>query len=162
MPSSVRHGKQEIKQFVQAQTDIRTIVDVGVGSGTYRYLLGKNYYWIGIEIFQPYILKFGLQDVYQQIIVGDISEVELPQADCIIFGDVLEHLPKSKALEVLRSALVKYKHVVVSIPIGHYPGQIHYGNENEAHISEWEIKDIQQLTAWKEEYFIKQIGIFCK
>ena len=162
MPSSVKHGKAEIKRFIHNMVDIRTIIDVGAGSATYPKLLGGWYNWIGVEIFEPYVEKFELNKYYNKIILGDISEIELPGADCIIFGDVLEHLPKNKALQVLRSALVKYKHVVVSIPIGHYPGQIHYGNENEAHISEWEIKDIQQLTAWKEEYFIKQIGIFCK
>lgn len=162
MPGSVRHGKEEIKKFVQAQADIKSIVDVGAGSGTYRKLLGMNYHWTAIEIFEPYIEKFKLSYLYDDILIGDISSIVMPKADCVIFGDILEHLIKDQAIDVIRKALFHYKHVIISIPIGHYPAEIHYGNTHEAHISEWGVEDIKSLAAWEETYLIKQIGIFCK
>ena len=68
MPSSVKHGKKEIKEWVEKQTDIESIIDVGCGKGTYRELLGSNYYWIGIEIWKPYIEQWGLNKLYDRII----------------------------------------------------------------------------------------------
>src|SRR3990167_3288503 len=165
MSGSVKHGKEEIKRFITSQSDIKVICDVGCGEGTYPLLLGKGYEYIGIEIFEPYIAKFGLKKLYKQVIVGDIHELmliqQVPKADCIIFGDVLEHLKKNKALYVLEKALEIYKHVIVSVPIGHYHAKIHYGNKYEAHISEWHTRDIKDLADWKQRFFIKQMGIFC-
>lgn len=169
MPGSVIQGKQEIKEFIYSQDDIKTIVDVGPGSGTYPKLLStfKDYSFIGIEVFAPYIKKFDLKLLYNEIIVSDISELpkeQWPDADCIIFGDVLEHLPKPKAIEVLDRAIAKYRHVVVSIPIGTWPAKIHYGNKKEAHLSTWDMNEIKERAPWEVmHYFTKNsIGVFCK
>lgn len=161
MPGSVQVGKEEIKRFIESQEDIKTIVDVGAGSGTYRKLLGDKYYWSAIEVFAPYVEMFNLTELYNEVLVMPVEESPLINGDCIIFGDVLEHIEKATALCILQKAIDKYKHVIVSIPIGHYPGAIHYGNEKEAHISEWSFDEIKKLANWKETYLSKQIGVFC-
>lgn len=169
MPGSVIQGKEQIKNFIERQGSIFKIVDVGPGSGTYPKLLnqGDVYYWIGIEIFEPYVKMFGLKEIYNDIIIGDISTLpkeSWPDADCIIFGDVLEHLTKPKAIEVLDRALAKYKHVIVSIPIGHWPAQEHYGNKHELHISTWTMDEIRNRTVWEEEHFFPKnsMGVFLR
>lgn len=167
MPGSASHGKNNIKDWVEAQDDIKTIVDIGAGGGTYPRLLGSGYTWIGIEIFEPYVDKFKLLDYYQEIVIGDVVDLfnmaKEPKGDLIIFGDVLEHIDKYAAKNLLRKALAKFKHVVVSIPMeDSYPGKEHYGNIHERHISTWSIKDIESLTKWEICEIVRGIGIFCR
>lgn len=166
MPGSVKHGKQDIKEWLDKQDDIELIVDVGAGGATYPNLLGSKYTYIAIEIFSDYVDMFNLREIYSQIIIDDVVDVvknnKLPSGDCIIFGDVLEHIIKEDALEVLNKAIEKYPHVIVSIPIGNYPAQEHYGNVHELHISTWEFKELQSITDWEVAKIARDIGIFIK
>lgn len=176
MPSSVIQGKQEIKEWVQSKSDIKKIVDVGAGQATYPKLLGNKYDFTAIEIFADYVEMFDLHSYYKVIILGDVSLIlrdtlgePYPSGDCIIFGDVLEHMEKQTALRTLKLALKIYKHVIVSIPISDNageirPGKTHYGNEYEAHISSWTWMEMCKLAKWD---FVKlagknMVGIFCK
>ena len=160
MPGSKQHGKKEIKEWVQVQ-DIHTIVDVGPGKGTYAQLLGNKYEYIGIEIWEPYVEMWELKKLYKEIIIGSVAKVEIPKSDLIIFGDVLEHMDKKVASDVLHKGSVASKHVIVSIPIGENPyGQVHYGNEYEKHLSEWGFDEMKQRLNWEMAIQVKDIGIF--
>ena len=167
MPGSCIQGKQEIKEFINNHSDIKTIVDVGAGSATYPKLLGDRYTYIGIEIWQPYVGIFGLDSFYKEVIIADVRHCKFPKGNCIIFGDILEHLPKQDALKVLQKAWGKYKHVVVSVPVSStsgkiYPGKIHYGNPNEAHLSAWDYEELKKMFEWEKTLTSKDIGIFLK
>ena len=94
--------------------------------------------------------------------IGDAAEVELPYADCIIFGDVLEHMEKNTALELLERAVNDYRHVVISIPIDGSGSKIHYGNKYEAHLSQWTYDELKDLYNWEVRFTSGGIGVFCK
>lgn len=169
MPNSAVNGKSVIKEFIESQSDIKTIVDVGCGQGTYAKLLGKEYEYIGIEIFPAYIEKFNLLPLYKEILIGDVYEFTvgiihggMPDGDCIIFGDVLEHLEDEEATFVLLQALQKYNHVILSIPVDGREGKVHYGNEHEKHLSSWTFEELEEITNWKRTAESKGIGVFCK
>ena len=162
MPGSVKHGKKEIKEWIDKQNDIKVIIDIGAGSATYPKILGDKYIYKAVEIWEPYIEMFNLNKYYQEIIIGDVDEIELPQGDLIIFGDILEHLEKQDAINVIEKAIKQFKHIIISIPIGKYPSKIHYGNKFEEHKSTWRFKDIENKTDWKIKFEVKQIGIFIK
>lgn len=154
MPSSSLKGKAETREWFEQHSEIKTVVDVGCGKGTYPHLLRKhNLKWIGIEIYEPYIEEFNLREMYSEIILGDIITCELPDADCIIFGDVLEHLPKENAKEVLTRAEAKYKHIIVSIPINYEQGPWK-GNIHETHRSIWMEEELMELF---KNYSFKRI-----
>lgn len=166
MPGSRIDGKKESKEWVEKQTDIESIIDVGCGNATYPKLLGKKYRYIGIEIWAPYIKQWELEKYYDEIIIGDIRHIKLPNADLIIFGDILEHVPKKDALEVIRNARKRFKHMVISCPLSKheeiYPGEIHYGNWFEKHISGWTYIELKKLARWDLALNIKGMGVFCK
>lgn len=167
MPGSQINGKSEIREWINSKSDIKVIIDVGCGEGTYPKLLGNKYEYIGIEIWEPYVEKFGLQDLYKEIILSDVRLCSLPEGDCIIFGDILEHLPKKDALKVLTEAGEKYKHLVLSIPISMKKGEIvsgkiHYGNPNEAHVSSWLFVELEKMFKWDRVIFSGGIGVFIK
>lgn len=161
MPSSVLHGKNIIKKWFEKQKDIKSIIDVGAGKGTYPKLLEDNYYWTAVEIFEPYVEMWGLEDIYDEIIIGNILTVNLPDADCIIFGDVIEHLEYDDAMNVVAKALDNFQHVVISVPIGENTwGKVHYSNEFEKHLSIIEFDEIYDLVNWEIAEEVRGIGVF--
>ena len=119
----------------------KTILDVGAGSGTYVNLLRPYFpdtHFTGNEIFARYVTQFGLAGLYDEVIVGDVRELELPEVDVIIFGDVLEHMEIHEAQDVWRRARsVVRQAVVVSLPIVPYPQGPVDGNDHEAHVADW-------------------------
>lgn len=158
MPVSSEKGKSIIKNWFEKQDDIRVVVDLGPGSGTYPKLLRfprKIYDWKAIEIWAPYIKKFNLKQYYMEIRIGDIQYVELPKGDCAIIGDVLEHLPKAAAIRTLKKIDRNYKHVILSIPTNSSkekqkfyledPKFAGYGNKFEEHLSVWTYQELEDL-----------------
>jgi hypothetical protein len=154
MPVSSDKGKLVIKTWVYQQTDIKSFVDLGPGSGTYPKLLGPSYTWKAVEIWGPYIEKFVLDKYYSEIRIGDIRYMDLPKADCAIIGDVLEHVPKEDAIRLFNKIDKKYNHVILSIPTNSpLEGQKYlddpkfdgFGNKYEGHLSTWSYSELENL-----------------
>lgn len=164
MPGSRKYGKQNIKEWIGKQKGIERIIDVGAGGCTYPKLLGDKYRYTAIEIWPPYIEQFGYDKYYDEIIVADVQYVRWPDGDLAILGDVIEHLVKGNALNVLYRVLGHYPHVVLSIPLGDTPGKDHYGNWFERHHSTWEFEEIEKLTDWDIAIHLgkKTMGVFAK
>ncbi len=55
-----RRTGDRLKMFDLTAIKGKTIADFGVGCGTYRKILGIDYYWIGIEIFNSWINNMNL------------------------------------------------------------------------------------------------------
>jgi len=161
MSGSVRYGKKEIKEWIDKQKDIKTIVDFGCGEGTYPKLLGNKYYWIGIDIWEPYVEMFNLKEIYNKIIIEDISKVDLPKGDCAILGDVIEHLPKKIALKIFKKIYKNYKHIILSIPIGKYPSRESHCNKYTIHLSTWKFSEFGKYD-WEIKFNVRSIGVFIK
>ncbi len=164
MPSSSNNGKREIHEWFHNKRDIETVIDVGCGSGTYPKLLkDRNYIWIGIEIHDPYIKTYELNKWYERVITADIRMWNIPIVDCIIFGDILEHLAKDDAKEVVRRALLSCRHIVISIPVN-YKQEASHNNPYEEHKSVW---TFEQINRWLPEEFkfrklFDNIAVFIK
>ncbi len=132
-------GKEWIKERVTALADSApvSVLDVGPGVGTYAKLLAgpQVSHLTGLEIFEPYVDTYRLRQYYDEIIIGDARQVDLPPADVVILGDVAEHMTEAEALDLWnRSAAAARRAVYLSIPIVHYPqGEIE-GNEHEHHV----------------------------
>ena len=94
----------------------------------------------GIEAFPRNVAAYHAS-FYDKIHIGDAVDLlpTLPGPwSVVIFGDVLEHFTKEKAVELLTIALNRSDYVLVNIPIGHgwEQGEA-YGNKYERHLSEW-------------------------
>ena len=161
MPSSKVNGKNRIKGFIESKP-IRIILDIGAGSATYPKLLGNCYRWRAVEIFKNYVKKFDLKNFYEQIVIGDACDVDLPYADSIILRDGLDDMEQKKALNLLKTSIENYRHVIVSIPIGKSRGKVHYGNIYEKHISTWKLNEIKKLCKWELIFETGGLGVFCK
>jgi hypothetical protein len=173
MPTSSPLGKEDIKEWFESRLEgtIKSIVDVGAGEGTYRKLLGPSYHWTAIEAWPDYIERFGLRNLYDVVVVGDVRTMVLPDADCIIFGDVVEHFIKEEGCRLLQEAVSRYAHVVVSIPIGEYVQGPIDGNAYEEHLSTWGWDELVGLIEPSLELLLPYhptcppdlgIGVFCR
>jgi cyclopropane fatty-acyl-phospholipid synthase-like methyltransferase len=155
MSFSLKSGKAETLAWVQAnESSIRTIVDIGAGSGTYIRLIKEEAQccvdatWIGVEIWKPYIEEFKLESRYTQILNQDIRTVDWTtlNPDVVIAGDVLEHMTKDDAVALVDRILAVARTLIVSIPIRYMPQDEHaYENPHEAHIKDdWSHDEVME------------------
>ena len=142
MPCSSNLGKKAIHDWFCRQEDIKRIVDIGCGAGTYSDMLrARGYYMIGVEILEAYIEKYNLLKKYDDIYIGDFTRLTLPPADCAIYGDVLEHIEKDRARRQILLADSLYRHVVISMPID-YPQAGLPDNPYEEHKGVWSFEEM--------------------
>ncbi len=146
MSTSTLVGRDLIKKWVNKQKDIKTIVDLGPGDGTYVRLLGKKYTWKAVEIWAPYIAKFKLDKLYDEIRIGDMQYIELPKGDLCIIGSCLEHLSKEVAIKTFNKIDKQFKHVILKIPVMSNSKTVEDGNWFEKHLSVWSIKELEKLV----------------
>ena len=134
MPYSFTYFKDEVKEwFLNNVPTSKRILDVGPGMGTYSELLRSHGYRIdAVEIYEPYIHKYGLREKYDNVYVGSIITFDISDYDFIILGDVLEHIPTNYAKELIRDIVAAKKECLVAIPYEMEQGE-HEGNIHETH-----------------------------
>ena len=102
MPFSSENGKAYIRNIVGRVKHDR-MLDIGCGSGTYAKMFPEAR-WTGVEVWEPYIEEFKLNDLYEEVILSDVRALRiatLGRFDVAILGDVLEHMEKSDAQDLL-------------------------------------------------------------
>lgn len=165
MPYSSPEGKDWLKARIVALAP-SSILDVGAGSGTYADLLrpalpGAEF--TAIEVHEPYVDRFGLREKYDQVLVDDVRAFNnLPLADVVILGDVLEHVRLTEAYDLWDKARGAAKLAVfLSLPIVSYPQGETEGNVHEAHLQEWShfmVEDL--LPGISASWTGPQIGVY--
>jgi hypothetical protein len=111
------------------------VLDVGAGWGKYRILL-PEYQMDACEIWEPYIQEERLSDRYGQVYHGDICDLvndgHLGGYDLVIMGDVLEHIPRDRAIRLVEQLRVVAGELMVIVPYRYPQGEEH-GNPYEYH-----------------------------
>lgn len=135
MPSSYNDFKAEIRYFFECTLKPNTkILDVGPGRGTYRTLLrGLPYSMDCIEIYPPYIQHFKLYEKYDNVFEGNIVDFDFTDYDCIILGDVLEHLSVPDAQKIIKTIQKNKQKCLVAVPYESEQGESE-GNIYETHL----------------------------
>jgi hypothetical protein len=157
MPTSIAEGKDwSLERFERHMPN--TVTDIGPGEGTYAKLfrpVHEGVWWTAIEIHKPYIAKYKLKStktrrMYDEIHVEDArrSLGHLFHRDLVICGDVLEHMERDEAVDLLRRIEAAGAwNILVSVPIVDAPqGEID-GNGHEAHVHHWDAPDMDQVIA---------------
>lgn len=135
-----------------AQAPHRSVLDVGPGYGKFGLLLremlnDKPAQLDAIEVHGPYVDEFRwLRCIYDDVIVGDIVDADstwLDQYDVVLMSDVLEHIKRDAAIELLQRIRGR---VVISTPRDYFdtgPGLPH----SEAHVSHWPQEEIESVCS---------------
>jgi len=158
MPTSIAEGKDwSLARFKHARPD--TVCDVGPGEGTYAKLFRPAHHgvwWTAIEVHKPYIRKYGLKntakrkDMYDEVhnLDARVASDHLFHRDLVIFGDVLEHMARGDAIDLLRKAEAAGAwNILVSLPIVEAPQGEVDGNPHEEHVHHWDANDMDSVLA---------------
>lgn len=172
MPSSSKEGKEVIRQWISEITAPKQIVlDLGVGKGTYYNFFKKKSdilkqaRWIGIEVWKPYIEKYKLIELYDNLYQEDIRKFnysQLGNIDIVFAGDVLEHLTKGESVSLINQLIKLSRFIFISIPIVYYPQAEVEDNPYERHIKDdWSHEEILEsfpniIKSWQG----KVIGVY--
>lgn len=146
MPYSSESGKAYIRKIVGRVKHDR-MLDIGCGSGTYAKMFPEAS-WVGVEAWEPYIDEFGLNDLYDEVILSDARALRiatLGRFDVAILGDVLEHMESSDAAVLLEKVKTIADIVIVSIPLGHHPQGAVNGNSYEIHVGDWDDAKVKSV-----------------
>ena len=162
MGYSLSTGKAETLEWFKANGPFQRILDIGAGSGTYINLIKINNkvcedaHWVGIEAWSEYVEKFDLRNKYNTLINQDVRKVDwngLGRFDVAIAGDVLEHMTKAEAVELVEHILNHCTTLIISIPIVHMPQDAVEGNPYEVHVKDdWSHNEV--MLTWPK--YIKQ------
>jgi hypothetical protein len=138
MPYSSTEGKDWMRGQIDRLAPA-SVLDVGAGCGTYFDLAAQpGQAWAAVEAWEPYVAQFGLPAKYSGgVVIGDVRRLLWPDVSLVIFGDVLEHMPRADALAVWQSARERSRSVLLSIPIVPYPQGPEEGNPYEEHVETW-------------------------
>lgn len=166
MPGSSPEGKPQALGFV-ADLPIRTVLDVGPGMGLWpRHFKAANVHpgarWDAIEVWAPYVGRYNLESYYERIFIADAAEIVPsllhPSYDLAIFGDVIEHMEKARAIEMVYR--LPWRWALISVPIIEYPQGECEGNPYEAHRHTWDA--IQAIEAFSpvQGWCGHELGVF--
>ncbi|MGW5418787.1 hypothetical protein [Streptomyces sp. NPDC003943] len=161
MPLSIWTGMEDCLRTIVDRRPA-SVLDAGIGFGLWGGLL-RQYLdvwngriqpseWTtridGIEIDEKRIQPHA-RHLYTEVLVGDIRDLVPRRAaehpyDVILFGDVIEHLPKDGGLALLGAAARLCPCVVVRIPLG--DGWRREGREEpDHHRSQWYASDFSRF-----------------
>lgn len=163
MPTSIAEGKAWLIPRI-AELQPTTILDIGAGEGTYARLLRPllpDAKIMGVEVWGPYLTDYRLAELYDWVLLGDARELDLPAADVVILGDVLEHMAHDEALDLwARSRAAARLAVFASIPVIHAPQGAVNGNVYETHVHTWSHELGLQLPGVTDSWVGEVIGCY--
>lgn len=148
------------------------ILDVGPGAGIYADLVKErelNCDIDAVEIWEPYIRGFKLEEKYRTVYHDDIrnwfarhNNSQDVYYDLIIFGDILEHMSKDDAIRMWEYARKKATYVMLSIPIVYYPQGHSHDNPYEEHVKDdWSTAEVLDSFPGIYKYQVfEQTGVF--
>lgn len=111
-------------------------IDIGAGAGKTSDLIRPMVAQLdAIEVFEPYVERFGLKQKYDHVFVEDVDTLSanwFARYDIAIIGDALEHLTVQHANLLLLRLKNAHCMVFVQVPFL-YKQEAFEGNEAERH-----------------------------
>lgn len=166
MPTSQHNQLNEIVNLI-ILANPKSILDIGVGFGKYGFLAreylelqdGRQKYrdWgrtiDGIEAFKGY--KTPVYDfIYDKVYFGNALKI-IPKLrkryDLILLIDVLEHFSRKDGVKLLRECGRHGRNVIVSTPKKVIRRKDAFGNQFEAHKSQWKGK---HFSMFRRRFFV--------
>lgn len=133
-----------------------TVLDIGAGQGKYADLVRQvkpTAHIRATEISSKYVEEYNLTSKYDDVRVKDaydlINDHKNETYDLVIIGDCIEHLPKSRGLDLLNFLTYRSGYILVVAPEFSYYDTSKAGlDHQESHISVWSDRDFLWHDRW--------------
>lgn len=161
--------RKKVISYIIEELKPGIIFDLGMGVGAYGQAIkmqNRNIRIIGLDACFKYLTSLSATRFYDMLIWGNVSAflsglIQI-KSDIILFMDVVEHIVKDKAIEVLNFL----DRVIISTPLFDYEQGVVEGNPLEQHLcwfTEEEINNLGYKTLCKVKYDERgDIGAFTK
>lgn len=108
-----------------------------------------------VEIFQPYIDRFGFVHPKLEIMQGDVRfwSTYSDTFKGLTWQHGPEHLTKSESLYLLQTMQSHFDYIVLDMPLGFLEQDALDGNPHQTHLSDWYPEDLQAIGYEAEIYF---------
>jgi len=111
-----------INELKRAFRGCESFIELGCGPDSPTQYIEKTVNKIGVDIHEPWLNESKKRNLFNKYILADIRnvfELPLPETDCVMLLDVIEHLEKEEGIEILENAeKFAKKTVIVSTPNG--------------------------------------------
>jgi 2-polyprenyl-3-methyl-5-hydroxy-6-metoxy-1,4-benzoquinol methylase len=137
----------------------KRVLDVGCGMGSIGFMLrqapgGTDAWLTGADIYQPYLDFCRRFSIYDELLAGDVTRLDLEPFDVVVATDVLEHIERPAVDRLLaRLEELATELVIVSTPNGPDLRPPVGDVESEAHVSVWRVGDFR-----RRGYDVRGIG----
>lgn len=164
MPFSGPTNDERIKSIFRAFNGrAEDMLDIGAGNGKYGdFALGlmPDTWRVGVEITAEYIAKYELETLYNEVLNIDAMQLmDNPDQswDLVCLGDVIEHMRRSQALDLVHFLAYRCKWMLIAYP-EKLPQNSWGGHVEEAHISSWRLGDFDFMDLRYERVKVKRQG----
>jgi len=124
-----------------------TVLDLGCGPSSPVATIPGLSRKVGVEPFEPYLNRAISNKTHDEFVCALISDLSFGQSefDAVLLIDVIEHMSKEEALDVLALA-EKWarKRVIINSPNGFVPQSALDGNPLQEHLSGWSFKEMRE------------------
>ena len=126
-----------------------SVLDAGCGRSTFLQYLNKPLYKVGLDFYEPYLIKSKIGSFHNERILADVRSLPFSAKsfDCALAVEVIEHLTKPDGLVMMKELeRVAKKTVMLTTPNGFFsakPGPD--DNPEEKHISGWSAHEFRKL-----------------
>lgn len=128
--------------------DCQTVLDIGCGPSSPLQRCPNIKYSVGVEPFLPYLNLSKRRKIHSEYIAKKIEDLDFPKKcfDAVIMIEVIEHLQKKTALEIMKKAsLWAKKKIIISTPNGYLDQKELDNNPLQKHLSGWDYKTMKQM-----------------
>jgi predicted TPR repeat methyltransferase len=146
-------NKHIIREWlIENRKNFKRVLDVGAGVGTYS-LMGKfpEQHWVALEVFGQYVEMFNLENKYNKVVVSDARFTNynaLGSFDLTIAADMIEHMRKHEAQDLINKLLKHTKKLLICFPVEHnhqHAGP--EGNQYETHVDHWHVVEMKNFLS---------------
>lgn len=165
---------EQIPSIIHLIQQIRpaTVLDIGKGFGKYGFLIHEyagidpnrkidpekslqSQSLISIDAVEvdPDLMLPHMSQIYRKVYFGDVLEIyrDLPRYDLVLMIDIIEHIEKSKAMEMISQVLSSGARMIIATPIRFFEQEL-YESKYERHVSHWSSADFRKIGFCEEQY----------
>lgn len=129
---------------------MESVLDIGCGARSPLSDLKKEFYSVGVDIFEPSIKQSKKAKLHDEYILGDVLKLKVllkqRKFDAVFALDIIEHLEKKDGWKLLgEMEKIAKKKIIIITPYGFIRQHPYEKNPYQIHKSGWYPEDFKKL-----------------